>query len=226
MSAAVATVFPAPPVLLRGSDGVGREGRGAEVGAARAASSAGAVSAPFDELVARHRDRVFRVALSVLGPGSEADAEDVAQETFLRLHRSLSTGRARFRGESRIGTWLYRVAFNLAVDLTRKRVRRGETAGDETLGTLPAGDDPHGSARSAERARSVARLLSTLPESHRAALHLHYWMGHTVVEIAELLDVPPGTVKARLHRGRKKLREALSGPAPAEPGRAPREEPS
>lgn len=229
MSAAVAAVFPAPPALLRGpllrgSVGGGRKGRA--VDAARAASTADTATAPFDELVARHRDRVFRVALSVLGPGSEADAEDVAQEAFIRLHRSTSTGRARFRGDSRIGTWLYRVAFNLAVDLRRRRARRGETDGDETLGTLPAGDDPHGSARSAERARSVARLLATLPESHRAALHLHYWMGHTVAEIAELLDVPPGTVKAHLHRGRERLRAALSPPAPAEHGRASEAEPS
>jgi RNA polymerase sigma-70 factor (ECF subfamily) len=223
-------VFPPVP-LLRGSAGFGLPAPAGDTGAGAAASRAGAALAPgtFDELVARHRDRVFRVALSVLGPGSEADAEDVAQETFIRLHRSLgrsggrSGGRARFRGESRVGTWLYRVAFNLAVDLHRSRARRGTAAGEETLATLPAEDgDPHRSARQGERTRRMARLLATLPESHRAALHLHYWMGHSVAEIAELLGVAPGTVKAHLHRGRERLRTAMTT---ADPETTPEETP-
>jgi RNA polymerase sigma-70 factor (ECF subfamily) len=160
----------------------------------------------FDALVARHRDRVFRVALSVLGPGGEADAEDVAQEAFVRAYRRLGT----FRGESRLGTWLYRVAFNLAVDQRRRRGRQGPTAGEEALDTLPAADgDPHRAAREGESARLVRRLLEDLPETQRAALHLHYWMGHTVAEIAELLGAAEGTVKSHLHRGRKRLRAAL-----------------
>lgn len=162
----------------------------------------------FDDLVARHRDRVFRVALSVLGPGAEADAEDVAQEAFVRAYRRL----ASFRGESRIGTWLYRVAFNLAVDHRRRTGRRGAEIGGEALDALPApGGDPHRVARDGESTRLVRRLLDTLPEAQRAALHLHYWMGHTVAEIAELLDVAEGTVKSYLHRGRERLRAELEG---------------
>ena len=160
----------------------------------------------FDALVDRHRDRVFRVALSVLGPGSEADAEDVAQEVFVRAYRRLGS----FRGESRLGTWLYRVAFNLAVDHRRRAGRRGPTVGDEALDTLPSPDgDPHRAARAGESARLVRRLLDALPEAQRAALHLHYWMGHTVAEIAELLGAAEGTVKSHLHRGRERLRAAI-----------------
>jgi RNA polymerase sigma-70 factor (ECF subfamily) len=216
VSYAAALAFPAAP-LLRGSADLDLPRGNGDAGATASRSAAEVTSGAFDELVARHRDRVFRVALSVLGPGSEADAEDVAQEAFIRLHRSLGSGRTRFRGESRLGTWLYRVTFNLAVDLYRKRSRRGTTLGEDALAVLPApDDDPHRSAREGERAGQVARLLATLPESHRAALHLHYWMGHSVAEIAELLDVAPGTIKAHLHRGREALRAALS-PPPEEP---------
>lgn len=166
-------------------------------------------SPPFEQIVFHHRDRVFRVVLSVLGPGSEADAEDLAQEVFLRAHRAL----ADFRGEAAVGTWLYRMAFNLAVDHLRNRRRRpAETAAarDEALASLPGpGIDPYRSARGGERARLVAQLLRTLPDSQRAALRLHYWMGHTVTEIAELLGVAPGTVKSWLHRGRERLRVEL-----------------
>ena len=160
----------------------------------------------FDELIARHRDRVFRVALSVLGPGAEADAEDVAQEAFVRAYRRLGS----FRGESRVGTWLYRVAFNLAVDHRRRTGRRGTEIGGEALDALPArGGDPDRAARVGESARLVRRLLDDLPEAQRAALHLHYWMGHTVAEIGELLDLAEGTVKSHLHRGRERLRAEL-----------------
>jgi len=210
------------PFCLAGWAAVPARGRGPFGGPFRSVSSDGSeVLAPrrarrvddvlaaaggFDALVSRHRDQVFRVALSVLGPGAEADAEDVAQEVFVRAYRRLGS----FRGESRVGTWLYRVAFNLAVDHRRRAGRRGEELGGETLDALPAsGGDPHRVARDGESARLVRRLLDTLPEAQRAALHLHYWMGHTVAEIAELLDLAEGTVKSHLHRGRARLREEL-----------------
>lgn len=196
--------FGAP--LRNGSEATpGASGPVAGALAPAAAAAAEAVGG-FDVLVARHRDRVFRVALSVLGPGAEADAEDVAQEVFVRAFRRLGS----FRGDSQLGTWLYRVSFNLAVDYRRRARRRGETVGDGVLETLPAAvGDPDRAARQAESERVVRRLLDTLPESQRAALHLHYWMGHTVVEIAELLNTPEGTVKAHLHRGRERLRVVL-----------------
>jgi len=164
--------------------------------------------ARFDDLVRSQKDRVFRVALSVLGPGREAEAEDVAQETFVRVFRALGS----FRGESRLSTWVYRTAFNLAVDHRRRLGRSPETADDEAALALPAtgpGSDPYRASREAERARAVRAAFGALSEEQRSALHLHYWMGHTVAEIGELLDLPAGTVKSHLHRGRERLAREL-----------------
>lgn len=165
----------------------------------------------FADLVRSEKERVFRVALSVLGPGRAADAEDVAQEVFVRAHRALPS----FRGESRLGTWLYRVAFNRAVDHRRRLRRRAEApleeSGAETV-VQPdggAGSDPYRASRRAEEARAVRGALGRLSDEQRAALHLHYWLGHTMAEIGELLGLPAGTVKSHLHRGRERLRKEL-----------------
>jgi RNA polymerase sigma-70 factor (ECF subfamily) len=191
------------PMMARGEAGL-REAGGSAVGSA----AERARDERFAEVVSANKDRVFRVALSVLGPQAAADAEDVTQEVFVRAHRALT----RFRGESRLSTWLYRMAFNLAVDHRRRLVRSGTRVGDEALAGLPAprpGGDPHGAAEAAERARRIAASMAELSEEQRAALHLHYWMGHTVAEIGALLGMAPGTVKSHLHRGRERLRGAL-----------------
>ena len=177
----------------------------AAVAAAGARSDAGAErerTRLFEELVASQKERVFRVALSVLGPGRESEAEDVAQEAFVRAYRALPG----FRGESRLSTWVHRLAFNLAVDHRRAAGRRpigaagsGGGVGEEAMARLPArdpGSDPYRASRDAERRRAV--------------LHLHYWLGCTVREIGDLLDLPPGTVKSHLHRGRERLGKELA----------------
>jgi RNA polymerase sigma-70 factor, ECF subfamily len=165
----------------------------------------------FEELVASQKERVFRVALSVLGPGRESEAEDVAQEAFVRAFRALPG----FRGESRLSTWVHRLAFNLAVDHRRAAGRRpiGSGGGDEVMARLPArdpGSDPYRASRDAERRRAVRAALDGLPDEPRAVLHLHYWLGCTVREIGDLLDLPPGTVKSHLHRGRERLGKELA----------------
>lgn len=83
----------------------------------------------------------------------------------------------------------------------------GEAA--EAMPATGAGSDPYRESRLAERARAVRSALGTLSEEPRAVLHLHYWMGHTVAEIGELLDLPAGTVKSHLHRGRERLGKEL-----------------
>jgi RNA polymerase sigma-70 factor, ECF subfamily len=160
----------------------------------------------FTELVERHRGRVFRLALSVLGQGFAGDAEEVAQEVFLRVHYSLGS----FRGDAQFSSWLYRITFNLSVNL-KERVRyRAPHLSDESLTGLRAVEpSPHDRLATAERHQVLAGCLTELPEVYQSALRLHYWMGSSINEIAELLAVPENTVKSYLHRARGLLRAML-----------------
>lgn len=158
----------------------------------------------FDTLVRRHRDPVFRVAVSVLGPGGEAEAEEVAQETFLRVHHALPT----FRRDARFGTWLYRIAFNQALN-AKARVRLPRVP-LTAVGEVPdPGPEPGATVADLGRRQALDASIARLPEVYQSALRLHYWLGHTVAEIADLLGVPPNTVKSYLHRARLSLRAHL-----------------
>ena len=155
--------------------------------------------ADFEQLVERHRDSVFRVALSVLGPGRARYAEDVTQDVFIHVYRTL----AAFEGRSRFSTWLYRIAYNRAVDY-----RRSLRVDLESDAVAEAADD----AGPADllKSRALAACLARLPETQRAVVHLHYWFGHTVPEIATTLGVQPGTVKAWLFRARHSIARCLA----------------
>ncbi len=162
--------------------------------------------AAFAELVRRYRERVFRLAVSVLGRAFVAEAEEVTQEVFLRAYRALPS----FRGEARFGTWLYRIAFTQAVNL-KARVRfRAPHVSDAALAGLPSPDravpDRLDDAR---RARVLADCIADLPDVYQAALRLHYWMGESVADSAELLGIPENTVKSYLHRARRLLHVML-----------------
>jgi RNA polymerase sigma-70 factor, ECF subfamily len=162
----------------------------------------------FSALVDRYQKWVFRLALAVLGPGGVGDAQDITQEVFVRLAAHLKD----FRGDSMFRTWLRRLAVNLAIDRRRHarwrkpHVSLGEL--DERR-TTDRRDDPYRSAEAAERTRVVARCLDVLPDEMRSVIHLHYWMDLPAEEIAVALQIPTGTVKSRLHRGRKLLSHAM-----------------
>lgn len=161
----------------------------------------------FDSLVARHRDDVFRIVLSVLGPGFAPDAEDVTQDVLVKLYRALPA----FRGESRLSTWLYRVAFRAAVDRKRLARYRKTHVGDDVLAGVPApaGVDPLTTAMARQQRRRLLRRVDRLPDAQRAAVLLHYWMGLDVGEVARTLALPEGTIKSHLHRARERLRAEL-----------------
>jgi RNA polymerase sigma-70 factor (ECF subfamily) len=159
----------------------------------------------FETLVRRHRDRVLRLVVSVLGPDLQADAEDVVQRVFLRVHDRL----AGFRGGSRFGTWIHRIAYNLALDFKRTRLRRRRLLREGPLGVDARRGGPGRPTLEPEHAWSVQRALREVPDPYQTALRLHYWLDLPVSEIAEMLGVAVGTAKSYLHRGRKRLHEVL-----------------
>jgi RNA polymerase sigma-70 factor (ECF subfamily) len=163
--------------------------------------------AMFAVLVERYQDRVFRLAASILGPYSEADAEEVAQEVFLRVYRKLD----QYTGEAAFGTWLYRIAYNLALDRRRTARFRIPHVSLETIGESAGPSDPPGEIIARERQRRVAKAMEKLPDLYRSSLYMHYWMGMSIEEIADSLGAPEGTVKSYLFRARRMLKGALAG---------------
>ena len=163
-------------------------------------------SQAFAELVGRHKARVFRLAVSILGREFIPEAEDVAQEVFLKVHHAI----ASFRGEAEFGSWIYRITFNQAVNL-KARVRFRSPHADETVlyHAVSTEPGPERQAETAERDRVLAECIQTLPEVYQSALRLYYWMGAGVVEVAELLGIPENTAKSYLSRARKLLHGML-----------------
>jgi len=160
----------------------------------------------FAELVKRHRGHVFSIAASILGPAFIPEAEDVAQEVFLKVHRSLRS----FRGEAEFKSWLFRITFNEAVNV-RSRVRYRRPSCDESALqlALAAGPGPDQEAESAQRKRDLDECIQRLPEVYQSALRLYYWLGKGVAEVGELLGIPENTAKSYLHRARLLLHGML-----------------
>lgn len=161
----------------------------------------------FRELVERHQANVLRLVASVLGPFRDIDAEETAQDVFVRVYEKLP----QFRGESKFATWLYRVARGVAINRSRvARVRLPHVPAD-VLRTLAGGDDPERRVRDEERNALVAAAVESLPESYRTVVYLHYWNDVPVGEMAEMLGIPAGTIKSYLFRARERLARTLGG---------------
>lgn len=161
-------------------------------------------AAVFRAIVEQYQDKVFRIVVSVLGPYSDADAEDVTQDVFITAYRKFG----QFRGDASIGTWLYRIARNQALNRKRRARFRVPHLPIESLGGEMAAqsDDP----LLYEEREHLARCLERLNDTYRTAFYMHYWMGSTVEEVAAALGVAPGTVKSYLARGRDRLRSCLN----------------
>lgn len=156
----------------------------------------------FGELVRRHRDRLWAVALRTLGDREEA--ADAVQDALVSAFRAAHT----FRGQSAVTTWLHRITVNACLDRARKAASRKTAPVDDTE-RLEQLLEPHESAEApAERQdlhRELLAALATLPVEQRAALVLVDMQGYPVAEAAKALDVPVGTVKSRCARGRARL---------------------
>lgn len=154
-----------------------------------------------EALYHQYKRRVYGLCHRIAGA---ADAEEVAQEVFVRVFRGLPT----FRGDSQLGTWIYRLAVNAALSYVAKRGRRGEI-GDDDLDRVAAPDDVRRDPRLSEK---VEAAMARLPAGYRAILTLHDIEGLSHEECAEILDCRVGTSKSQLHKARAKMRELL-GPA-------------
>ena len=159
----------------------------------------------FRELTRRHLTMIVTYAARILG--SSADAEDVAQETFLRAWQKA----ADYEPRARARTWLLAIAHNLALDrLRRRKTRREEPAGEDGDDLGPSSEEPNRLLLRKSTALEVRRALDALPERQKMALLLCHEQGLSGAEIADVLDATPEAIESLLARGRRALRVLLA----------------
>ena len=156
-----------------------------------------------EQLLRRHHDRIHAICRRLAG--NDADGQDAAQEALIAIVRGLP----RFRGRAKFSTWAYRVATNAALDELRRRGRRPVPtmieAGERFAG-VPTSDD---STESVAARLDFDAALAQLPEQYRVPVVLRDVAGCDYAEIGSILQIPPGTVRSRIARGRARLAEAL-----------------
>ncbi|PLR75799.1 RNA polymerase sigma factor SigW [Bacillus sp. V3-13] len=165
----------------------------------------------FGEIVELYKDKVFQLCFRMLG--NRHEAEDIAQEAFIRAYVNIST----FKIDRKFSTWLYRIATNLCIDRIRKKkpdyYLDAEVAGTDGLNMYSqiAADTslPEDDLESMELQETIQGEISKLPEKYRSVIVLKYIEELSLNEISEILDLPLGTVKTRIHRGREALRKQL-----------------
>ncbi|SEG78449.1 RNA polymerase sigma-70 factor, ECF subfamily [Nonomuraea solani] len=157
----------------------------------------------FSEIVKRHRDRMWAVALRTLGDPDEA--ADAVQDAFVSAYRKAAT----FRGEAAVTTWLHRIVVNACLDRMRRKSVR-PVADDELIEAAERETPLPDQTVEREVSMEVSAALKMLPNDQRAALVLVDMMGYSVEDAAQVLQVPSGTVKSRCARGRAKLAPILS----------------
>ena len=156
----------------------------------------------FEQLVRGYQHRVFGVAVRMLG--NAAEAEEIAQEVFLRVHRSVG----EFRGEAKLSTWLYAITSRLCLNRLQSGERRHRQTGEEALADVPA-DDTGGGLERTEIETALRQAIAALPEDRRIVVVLRDVEGLSYEEIGRALDLEPGTVRSRLHRARMDLKAKL-----------------
>jgi len=173
--------------------------------------TAGGSAVAFGVLMRRHEDRMFAMALRMLG--DRADALDATQDAFIAAFRQSKS----FRGESAVGTWLYRIGINACKDLIRKRNRwlAQDDAGETSNHAAPRPPiDDHVTTRLA-----IQEALARLPDEYREPIVMHDLGGISYEEIAAATGTALGTVKSRISRGRRRLAEILEPERPPHPSK-------
>lgn len=166
-------------------------------------------TAAFGELVRRYQDRLYNCVYRLVD--NAEDAQDVVQDAFLNAYQSLD----RFKGDSQFFTWLYRIAFNTSISLKRKqratlalKTGRGGDGVREPL-DLAESSRPEFPLEQADQERRIQQALNRLSPEHRMVLILKDMEGQKYETIADVLQVPVGTIRSRLHRARMELRALL-----------------
>ncbi|MFJ7310839.1 RNA polymerase sigma factor SigW [Peribacillus frigoritolerans] len=165
----------------------------------------------FGEIVEIYKDKVFQICFRMLG--NRQEAEDLAQEAFVRAYVNIRS----FNITMKFSTWLYRIATNLCIDRLRKKkpdyYLDAEVAGTEGLNMYSqiASDmaKPEVEVESLELQETIQVEIMKLPDKYRSVIVLKYIEELSLKEISEILDLPVGTVKTRIHRGREALRKQL-----------------
>lgn len=166
----------------------------------------------FRELVENHKQRLFNLAYDLLG--NAQDAEDVSQEAFVKVYRSIGN----FRGEAQLSSWMHRIVVNLCLNRRRKKALsemelRESFDGDETHQPIPAYDfatNPEKMTEAEMVRMHLRRALDQLSPQQRAVFILRHDEDRPLAEIGEMLNISAGTVKSQLFRALKKLQEALA----------------
>lgn len=166
----------------------------------------------YEDLYRQHGTRLYNLAHRMLGQA--ADAEDLLQEAFLQVFRRIDT----FKGDSALGTWLYRLTMNLCLDRLRSKAGRADrqtTSVEDVRAWRLAGKGPiDGTVKRIDLERAIALL----PDACRAAFLLHDVEGFEHGEVGKLLGISDGTSKSQVHKARLRIRAFLLGGAPAGPG--------
>jgi RNA polymerase sigma-70 factor, ECF subfamily len=152
----------------------------------------------FELIVEEYQQRAFRLVCAILGPGrADYEADDVLQDVFLKVYENLS----QFRGESALGTWIYSVARNKALD--RRRLARNRWEHVEMTPERASAESD------VQRQLEMAEAIERLPETYRTILHLYYWQQASLAEISEVTGIKEGTIKSYLARARQNLEAIL-----------------
>ena len=173
------------------------------------ARAAGGDPTAFQALVERHRSMVYRVAFQFAG--NHHDAEDIAQEVFIKVYRSLD----KFRQDAQLTSWLYRIVMNACIDHRRRNVPAGsapfaEEAEQKLLNTPEGGPGPEANAYAGELGEVLQAEIARLPHGQRLVFIMRHHHGFKLCEIAESLGLAEGTVKRQLHAAVHRLRQALT----------------
>lgn len=166
----------------------------------------------FAEIVSLYQDKLYHMAHRMLN--NRQEAEDVVQETFLRVYKNLD----RYDDTMKFSTWIYRIATNLCIDRLRKRKPSysldAESADHEGLdgySMIPSDDrTPESEILLSELQETIRQAIETLPPKYKTVMVLRYLQDMSLQEIGEVLDMPVTTVKTRVHRGREFMRKRLA----------------